>query len=456
MELMQNSGELPVPQALTDVISTAEQRLGTDNAAGDLLSRCLLNSWQTAVRWSTAYDASSPDVFVITGDIDAMWLRDSAAQLRPYLVAAEDAEVYDVLAGTVLRQARNVLMDPYANGFNDGSTGAHGDPKDIPTPDDWVWERKYELDSLCAPIHFGYALWKASGRSEHFDETFRKAVDVILKLWEVEQDHAANSSYEFIRPEGPFAHDTLPNEGKGGDVAHTGMTWSGFRPSDDRCVYGYHIPANAMASAGLQGLAEIAEQVWCDEELGCRARTLSEQIDEGILRHGTRIANGGERFAYEVDGLGGVNDMDDANLPSLLGLPLTGWITPDDAVYQRTRSFVLSDENPYWYSGTDAEGVGSPHTPENHVWPIALAVAGLTGTPEERFAAAERLAATTAGTGLMHESFHVDDPSTFTRPWFGWANAVFAELMLTIAGFDIQQFYPRHPNAANWEMVRGG
>lgn len=451
MDKSQVNGGIPVPSALKDVITAAEERLGADSAAGQLLGQCMLNSWQTAVRRSTAYDEASPDVFVITGDIDAMWLRDSAAQLRPYLVAARDADVYDVLAGTVLRHARNVLIDPYANGFNDGPTGAHGDPNDIPTPGDWIWERKYELDSLCAPLHFGYALWKASGRSDHLDATFRKAVGTILDVWETEQDHATKSQYTFIRPEGPFAHDTLPNDGKGGDVAHTGMTWSGFRPSDDRCEYGYLIPANAMASAGLQGLAEIAEQVWHDEELVRRARALSEQIDEGILRHGIHVGNDGMRLTYEVDGLGGVNDMDDANLPSLLGLPLTGWITPDDAVYQRTRRFVLSDENPYWYSGADAEGVGSPHTPDNHVWPIALAVAGLTGTPDERLAAAERLAATTGGTGLMHESFHVDDPSVFTRPWFGWANAMFAELMLAIAGFDIQQFYPKHPKADAWE-----
>lgn len=451
MEKMRMQGDVPVPSALMDVIADSKTRLGLESAAGRLLSPCFLNSWQTTLRRSSAFGEKERDVFVVTGDIDAMWLRDSAGQLRPYLVAAQDPAVYGVLAGAVSRQARNVLLDPYANGFNDGPTGAHGDPKDIPTPSDWVWERKYELDSLCAPLHFGYALWKASGRSEHLGETYRDAVNRILDVWQAEQSHAENSRYTFVRPEGPFAHDTLPNDGNGGNVANTGMTWSGFRPSDDRCEYGYHIPANAMASAGLQGLAELAEQVWGDDSLARRARELSREIDEGILRFGTLPASDGERLAYEVDGLGGALEMDDANLPSLLGLPLTGWITADDAVYQRTRQFVLSDENPYWFSGAAAQGIGSPHTPTGHVWPMALAVAGLTGTAAERDAAVEQLVSTTAGTGLMHESFHVDDPATYTRSWFGWANAVFAELALTLAGFDVQRFFPKHPMAGSWD-----
>lgn len=444
--------EEQIPSALTELVAEAQRSLGAETVLAKMLPGCFHNSWVTATKASHAHGDGSAETFVLTGDIEAMWLRDSAAQLRPYLLAAQDPEVYERLAGAVARQARLVLIDPYANGFNDGPTGAHSDPEDIPTPSPWVWERKYEVDSLAAVLHCAYALWKAAEREDHLDGGFRQAAGRIVEVWRLEQSHHEHSTYRFIRPVGPWTGDTLPNDGKGGPVANTGMTWSGFRPSDDRCEYGYLIPANAMASTGLHGLAEIAETVWGDGELAVEARNLAGEIDEGIEEFGVWAWGGGTCLAYEVDGFGGVLAMDDANLPSLLGLPLTGWIDADDPVYRRTRAFALSSDNAFHFRGKVAEGVGSPHTPRRHVWPIAIAVAGMTGTEIERRAAAETLAKTTAGTGLMHESFHVDDPARFTRPWFGWANAVFAELVLTIAGFDIQRFYPRHPDAGsrNW------
>jgi meiotically up-regulated gene 157 (Mug157) protein len=140
-------------------------------------------------------------------------------------------------------------------------------------------------------------------------------------------------------------------------------------------------------------------------------------------------------YAYEVDGRGGVLLADDANTPSLLALPLTGWCRADDPLYLATRDLVLSPANPYYYRGSAASGIGSPHTPEGHVWPIALAIQGLTSTdPAERRALLDLILATDDGTGAVHESFHADDPGVWTREWFSWANSMFCELALETAG----------------------
>lgn len=437
---------LPMPEALADLASTCASRLGGRSPAGSIVKGCLTNTWSTSMHWSGAHGGAGREMFVRTGDIEAMWLRDSAAQVRPYLAVAGEPEVYEALAGVLRRQVTCVLTDPYANAFNDGATGAHGDPQDLPAPGPWVWERKYELDSLSAPIQLAYALWKASGGRVHLDERFRDAARRIVALWRLEQNHES-SGYRFVRPVGPFSGDTLPSGGRGAPVARTGMTWSGFRPSDDRCAYGYLVPANALASTSLYGLAEVARLVWRDEPLARESELLAAEIDGGILGSARVTRPHGEVLAYEVDGLGAHHLGDDANLPSLLSLPLTGWIDGQDPLYKRTRRFLLSEENPTYYSGSVARGIGSPHTPDRHVWPMAIAVAGLTGTPDEAGGALEMLAQTTAGTGLMHESFHVDDPAVFTRPWFGWANAMFSELAMSLSGISVRELFPVRPSA---------
>jgi meiotically up-regulated gene 157 (Mug157) protein len=387
-----------------------------------------------------------PEVFVKTGDIPAMWLRDSTAQVRPYLAVATDPEVGDVLAGVSRRQIRCVLLDPYANAFNDGPTGAHGEPADRPTPGTWVWERKYELDSLCAPLQLAYAIRRATGREDHLDDAFHRAAWTIVRLWRAEQSHA-HSPYRFVRPSGPFASDSLPQGGRGAPVRRTGMTWSGFRPSDDPCRHGYLVPANALASASLHGLAELATSALHDAELAHESWTLADEIDAGILANAVVEADGASVLAYEVDGLGATLLGDDANLPSLLSLPLSGWCAPQDPLYQATRRLVLSKANPSYFSGRHASGVGSMHTPDGHVWPLAIATAGLTGDGNAAAQALDTLATTTAGTGLMHESFHADDPGHFTRDWFGWANAMFCELALDLCADGVRYFFPVHPRA---------
>ena len=302
----------------------------------------------------------------------------------------------------------------------------------------WVWERKYEVDSLCYPIQLAYALWKVTGRTAHLTSDFRRAVSSILALWRCEQDHEASSPYRFERLTFPFdTRETLPREGKGSPVAVTGMTWSGFRPSDDACTYGYLLPANMFAVVVLGYLAEMARSVLDDLPLHDEALRLRAEIDRGIQQHGlVEHPEFGTIYAYETDGLGHHLLMDDANVPSLLALPYLGYCRPDDPIYLNTRRFVLSVCNPYFYRGTAAEGVGSPHTPSRYIWPIALLIQGLTADNNvEKDTMLDVLERTDAGTDLMHESFSADDPRAFTRPWFAWANSLFGEFLLERCGY---------------------
>jgi meiotically up-regulated gene 157 (Mug157) protein len=354
--------------------------------------------------------------------------------VRPYLaLAAHDPEVAAMIAGVVRRQMRYVTIDPYANAFNAESNGRRWDAADETEMNDWLWERKYEVDSLCYPLQLAYLLWRATGDTAHLDATFREAAERILRTWRTEQRHA-NSRYSFVRRNCPPT-DTLSHEGRGAPVAETGMTWSGFRPSDDACVYGYLVPSNMFAAVALGYLAEIA-QALDDAALRDEARALEAEIRAGIAAHATvEHPEHGQIYAYETDGLGNYTLMDDANVPSLLSLPYLGWCAPDDPLYLRTRAFVLSPSNPFFYRGTAAEGVGSPHTPPRYIWHIALAMQGLTATdPAERERLLELMERTDAGAGMMHEGFDVDDPAKFTRPWFSWANMMYCELVLASLG----------------------
>jgi uncharacterized protein len=370
-------------------------------------------------------------VFVITGDIPAMWLRDSAAQVRPYLHLAKTDEGFSsLLAGVVKRQMQYVLLDPYANAFNETPNGRYHN-KDKTDMSDWIWERKYELDSLCSPLELAYHLWKTTGENCHLDETFIRAAESIVETITLEQNHEA-SPYTFERFEGPPS-DTLTNNGRGNPVAYTGMSWSGFRPSDDACKYNYLVPSNMLAVVALNHLSELPLNA---NDLKTKATTLAETIRSGIETYGkVKHPRFGEMFAYETDGLGHYHLMDDANVPSLLSMPYLGYCSKDDPIYQATRAFVLSEENPYFYGGKAAKGIGSPHTPNEYIWPIALCMQGLTtSSRQEQLELLETLLNTDAGTGLMHESFHKDDPTKFTRPWFAWANSLFAEFVLEVCG----------------------
>jgi len=423
---------MPFPISVEDhpVVRRAVRRLDAlgDPRFGQMLVRCLDDTLARTVR-------PMPDgsAFVVTGDIPAMWLRDSTTQMLPYLaLLRDDGALQDLVAAVLRRQFDQIRRAPYANAFNAGPSGQAHAPDDL-CENPWVWEEKYEVDSLAFPLLLAHRFWRATGRSDHLEQAARTA-RTALTVWRTEQDHERLSSYRFSRSSGA-AGDTLAREGRGTPVARTGMTWSGFRPSDDACAYGYNVPANLCAAAALDGTAEMAHHVG-DTALAADAAGLAAELREGVARHGTvRHRDFGQVYAYEVDGLGNALLMDDANMPSLLSLPLTANVSTADPQYRATRRFVLSPANPTFWRGTAAQGVGSPHTPEEHIWPIAIAVEGLTSDDgAARVAALRTLTDTDAGTGAMHESFHKDDPHRYTRPWFSWADAMYAELALDVAG----------------------
>jgi meiotically up-regulated gene 157 (Mug157) protein len=417
------------PEVLANAVAAVQRATG-DEVIAEMFRRSMAGNLP-----AVAEPMPDGTTFVLTGDIPAMWLRDSAAQLRPYLLLCkDDPGLQETLIGVLHRQLEYVVLDPYANAFNKEANG-WGHVTDETEMSSWVWERKYEIDSLCFPLELAYRLWRITGRADVIDNRFRAAAEAIVELWTVEQDHEARSSYRFQRLH-DRPSDTLVREGRGRLTRPTGMSWSAFRPSDDATELGFNVPGNMFASVVLGYLQEIATEVLRDEPLADRAKTLKADIDEGIAQYGTiDHPVHGRVYAYEVDGLGESLVMDDANMPSLLSIPLTGYAASDDPTYLATRQLLLSPENPYYYSGTHAAGIGSPHTPPRYIWHIALAVQGISSTSaEERQRLLELLRDTTGGTGKMHEGFNVDDPSQYTREWFSWANAMFCELALVHAG----------------------
>ena len=402
-------------------IAGIEEKLGGVPGLRKVFHDCFLNTLETTVQ------AQTGDTFVITGDIHAMWLRDSTAQVLHYLRFADAEPVAELVEGLIARQAKCVLIDPYANAYN-------REPSDFkpfddrPRASDWVWERKYEIDSLCYPVWLAWRFHEKTGRTGFLTEQFAEMLRTIVDVFRTEQDHS-QSDYRFERTNCPPS-DTLSHEGRGEPVAVTGMTWSGFRPSDDACMYGYLVPSNLFAAQELTHLAKFARMLG-DEELAADAEKLSGEIREGVEKYGhVQHPTFGDIYAYETDGMGHYNLMDDANVPSLLALPYLGACAKDDPAYLRTRAFVLSRENPYYYEGALAKGVGSPHTPAGYIWPIALCVQAMT-TDDNAEAARllDTLMHTHAGCECMHESFDPDAPEKFTREWFAWANSMFGEMI---------------------------
>lgn len=422
--------------SMEETLQTVKDRLKNEQRIFEIFRNCYTNTLDKAVK-------NMPDgtVYVITGDIPAMWLRDSVAQLRPYLAAAKDEPgLTALLAGLSKRQFMYIKIDPYANAFNETANGncwEHDDTEMGP----WVWERKYELDSLCYPLQFAYLIWKNTGCTDHLGGDFKEGAKKILEVFRTEQNHEGKSTYHFTRKDTYFT-DTLSRDGRGALVKPgTGMIWSGFRPSDDACTYGYLVPANMFAVVVLGYLEEMADEVLKDPGLMEDARKLKEEIYEGIEHYGiVRTEEFGEVYAYETDGYGQYNLMDDANVPSLLSMEYLGYRGRDKQVAENTRRLILSEANPYYYKGSKASGIGSPHTPVRYIWHIALAMEGLTAkSKESKLETLRMLAKTDGGSGLMHEGFHVDDDSRYTREWFSWANAMFSELVLDYCGYHIKR-----------------
>ncbi|XP_065197232.1 uncharacterized protein LOC135828738 [Sycon ciliatum] len=424
-----------------------------------LWSNCLPNTIDTTVRrWKDSSSPETADAFIVTGDIEAMWLRDSTNQVLPYLGMVmnseaaddddgQDAALVDLLEGVIRRQARSVLIDPYANAFTLLLTDAspHADDQTSypgfagTRPNGMhrgVFERKYELDSLANVLLLSARYYDATGRLGVFDQTWLDAVQSILNVMHTQQEEVVGqgqAEYTFQRaaynPTDTLSHgDTWPNRA-------TGMIRSAFRPSDDATTYPYNIPSNALAVVALRKVATLLKKLDV-HALAEDCLALASGVEKAVHEHGViKHRSGASVFAYEVDGFGNYLFMDDANLPSLLSLPVFGFINASDPLYLTTRQHILSpDTNPYFFRGPAGSGVGGPHNGANYIWPLSIMVEAWTAQDDgEVLARLELLVNSSACTGLMHESFHSDSVFSYTRSWFAWANSFFGDLVLKIA-----------------------
>jgi meiotically up-regulated gene 157 (Mug157) protein len=401
-----------------------------DPELGWLFENCFPSTLDTTVTYAT--QGGRPDTYVITGDIDAMWLRDSSAQVWPYLqLIDKDAELRQLVAGVINRQTRCVNKDPYANAFYGDDTKAGEWKTDHTAMQPGVHERKWEIDSLCYPIRLAYHYWKKTGDKQPFDAQWQQAIRTTLQTFRAQQRKNGLGPYHFQRVTNNST-DTQPMAGYGYPVRPVGLICSAFRPSDDATLYSFLVPSNFFAVASLRQAAEMLTALAPAEAATAKdCSALAEEVDAALRQHAVvNHPQHGKIYAYEVDGFGSQVLMDDANVPSLVALPYLGAIAASDPIYQNTRKFLLSEANPFFFKGTAAEGIGGPHVGANMIWPIAITTRGLTSQDDAEIrACVQSLKATHVGTGYMHESFHKDDPKKFTRAWFAWANTLFGEFL---------------------------
>jgi len=415
-------------KAVEEIIREIDTYLG-GNELSWLFGNCFPNTLDTTVNFSLKN--GRPDTFVITGDINAMWLRDSTAQVWPYIsLSGGDTDLKNLIAGVINRQVKCILIDPYANAFNDGP-GESEWMSDLTDMKPELHERKWEIDSLCYPVRLAHGYWKTTGDTSVFDESWVAAMKLVIATFRRQQRKEDEGPYRFQRVTG-WQSDTVAGGGFGNPVNPVGLIVSIFRPSDDATIWPFLVPSNYFAVRSLRQIAEIASAVVRDETLAADAASLADEVEAALKKYARAVHPvHGEIIPYETDGYYNYNFMDDANVPSLLSMPYLGTIDRNDPLYKRTRSFVLSSDNPYYFSGKMGHGVGSPHTGLNRVWPIAITMRALTASDDyDIVSSLKMLKNTHASTGFMHESFMKDDPTQYTRKWFAWANTLFGELVL--------------------------
>jgi hypothetical protein len=400
-----------------------------------MFENCYPNTIDTTVRYYKTKDGDD-DTLVYTGDIHAMWLRDSGAQVWPYLqLANDDPKLKSMLRGTILRQFRSIIIDPYANAFLD--------PHD-PNPDhQWMsdktdmkpelHERKWEIDSLCYVIRLAYEYWKVTGDTSIFGKEWEQAIALVVQTFKEQQKKDGHGPYTFMRKT-ERQLDTMSNNGMGNPVKPVGLIASAFRPSDDATTFQFLIPSNFFAVTSLRKASEILKTVSNDNTLAESCDELACEVEVALKKYATvNHPKYGTIYAFEVDGFGNQLMMDDANVPSLLAMPYLGDVCINDPIYQNTRKFVWSEDNPYFFRGKAGEGIGGPHIGYDMVWPMSIMMKAFTSQSDEEIKfCIKMLMDTDAGTGFMHESFHKDDPTNFTRKWFAWQNTLFGELIIKL------------------------
>nr|WP_321356078.1 glycoside hydrolase family 125 protein [uncultured Draconibacterium sp.] len=418
-------------KAVEETIIAAKAKIKDPKLAW-MFENCFPNTLDTTVEYGTKN--GKPDTFVITGDIHAMWLRDSTAQVWPYLpLTSEDEHLKSLIAGVVNRQTQCVLLDPYANAFNKTKEEEVHWMSDLTDMKQGLHERKWEIDSLCYTVRLAYNYWKTTGDKSVFDADWQKAAELIVNTFKEQQRIEDLGPYKFQR-ETAAQHDTLSNHGYGRPLKPVGLINSSFRPSDDASTYGFLIPSNLFAVVSLRQLAEISSEVTGDKAFARTCVVFADEVEEAIKEYAiVEHPKYGTVYAFEVDGFGNHTFMDDANVPSLLALPYLCSVSKDDPVYKNTRELVWSEDNPYFFKGKAAEGIGGPHVGYDMIWPMAIIMRAMTSSDDQEIEwCIKTLRDTDADTGFMHETFHKDNPSNFTRSWFAWANTLFGELILKV------------------------
>lgn len=397
-----------------------------------MFENCFPNTLDTTVRF--AMKDGKPDTSVYTGDIHAMWLRDSGAQVFPYLdFANEDPELKAMLTGVIYRYYNSIQLDPYANAFYTDVNHVGEWKSDNTAMKPGVHERKWEIDSLCYPIRLAYKYWKATGDTSVFGEEWLRTMTLILKTLKEQQRKDGVGPYSFLRVT-DRAMDTLNNGGLGAPVKPVGLIVSSFRPSDDATTLQFLVPSNFFAVTSLRKAAEILDAVNKKSSMVKECLDLAQEVETALKKYATHNhPKYGTIYAFEVDGFGNQLFMDDANVPSLLAMAYLGDVDINDPIYQNTRRFVWSEDNPYFFRGKAGEGIGGPHIGYNMVWPMSIMMKAFTSQDNQEIQdCIKMLMNTDADTGFMHESFHKDDPKNFTRAWFAWQNTLFGELIVKL------------------------
>ena len=418
-----------VSKSLENTIKKVKKSIADEELAW-IFENCYPNTLDTTV--NHYQKNGKPYTYVITGDIDAMWLRDSSAQVFPYLsLAKEDEKLKNLLKGVINKQIEFVLLDPYANVFYDDNQKVSEWKNDFTEMKPGVHKRKWEIDSLCYVMRLSYHYWKTTGDASIFDEVWKNAMLLILKTFREQQRKENKGPYKFQRGNGnPL--DTQFGGGYGNPTHKNGLIHSMFRPSDDATFYPYLISSNMFAVVSLTQISEIFNTNFSSLNIDNQFIELANEVGEAIKNYAIFDRKEfGKIYALEIDGFGNALFMDDANVPNLLSIPYLGYTSYHDEIYKNTRKFSLSTANPWFNEGKFAKGIGGPHVGENKIWPLGLIMQALTtDDDEEIFCCLKTLKNTHAGTGFIHESFDVNNPKDFSRSWFAWANTLFGELIL--------------------------
>ena len=425
------SERLFTSEAVEAKIREVQKLLSGNPRLAWMFANCYPNTLESTVHYRVI--DGEDDTFVYTGDIPAMWLRDSGAQVWPYVqLAAKDEKLRKMLRGVILRQLKCINIDRYANAFNDGPTGA-GWQSDATDMQKDVFERKYEIDSLCYPVRLAYWYWLVTGDASIFGDVWLQTVENILKTFKEQQRKDGLGPYHFYRVT-DRTYDTVGWGGYGAPVKPVGLIASVFRPSDDRTSLPFLVPSNFMAVSSLKKMAEILTKVNAQTAKAAECTALAAEVEAALKQYAVvDHPKYGKIYAFEVDGFGNRLLMDDANVPSLLGMGYLGDVDLNDPIYQNTRRFVWSEDNPWFFRGKAAEGIGGPHIGYHMVWPMSIMMRCFTSQDDEEIRWCMRtLLKTDAGTGFIHESFHKDDAMNYTRPWFAWQNTLFGELVLKL------------------------